>query len=158
MSITQDFAASANKVFEQLCDPDFLVDRCLALGELEAECEVEERGGETVITMRRTVERKLPAFLARLFNARQQVELVERWKGKGKNRHGSYTLRVLGQPVRVEATLELRPLAGGGCSYTVNHTARADIPLVGRRIEAFILDQTEDGARAELDYLADSLG
>ena len=42
-------------------------------------------------------------------------------------------------------------------TYTVQHTAKANVPLIGRRLESFILGQTEAGARAELDYLATAL-
>ena len=159
MTIEYHFKASVDKVFALLSDPDYLADRCLALGELQADCRVDERGGELVVTMRRRVQRKLPAFLARVFDANQTVELVERWKKNGKERSGSYALKVIGQPVTVTAELNLKPAGRGrgGCTYTVTHAAKAGIPLIGRRIEQFILDQTADGARAELEHLAQHL-
>jgi uncharacterized protein YndB with AHSA1/START domain len=157
MTIEYHFKASADKVFALLTDPDYLVDRSLALGELSAECSVDETAGGVVITMTREVERKLPSFLAKLFDTRQKVELVERWKQKGKAREGSYTLKVIGQPVTVSAALRLEPTGRSGCTYTVTHTAKAGIPLIGRKIEGFILEQTADGARAELDHLKNQL-
>lgn len=157
MAIEYKFKASVNTVFERLTDADYLVERCLELGELSADCTIEEDRAETVINMTREVERKLPSFLAKIFDTCQTVELVERWKGKGKIRHGSYTLTVKGQPVTVEAEMRLMADADGGCTYTICHSARAMIPLLGVRIEKFILEQTEAGARAELDHLAASL-
>lgn len=157
MAIEYKFKASVNTVFARLTDADYLVDRCLALGELSADCTIEEDSDETVINMTREVERKLPSFLAKIFDTKQSVELVERWKGKGKIRHGSYTLTVQGQPVTVEAEMRLKAEPDGGCTYTIAHRARARIPLLGARIEKFILEQTEAGAREELDHLAKSL-
>jgi hypothetical protein len=157
MAIEYNFDAPVNKVFARLTDADYLVDRCLALGELSAECTIEEDKEETVITLTREVERKLPSFLARLFDPRQTVELVERWKGKGNTRHGSYTMKVQGQPVTIEAEMRLKAVPGGGCTYVITHSATAQIPLLGGRIEKFILAQTETGARDELDHLAASL-
>ncbi len=153
MSIDYHFTASVERVFALLTDADFLVDRCLALGELAADCTIEDDDDEVVITLNREVERNLPAFLSRLFESRQNVEMVERWSRRG----GRFTLKVIGQPVTVTAQMKLRADPAGGCTYTVQHTAKANVPLIGRRLESFILGQTEAGARAELDYLATAL-
>jgi hypothetical protein len=157
-SVALEFSLPApiDTVFERLTDPDYLVERSLALGELSADCSVEEDGDAVVITMRREIERKLPAVLARLFSPRQTVELVERWNTSGRVHKGSYRLSVLGQPVTVSATLELKAADTGKSLYTVSHSAKASIPLVGGKVEAFILSQTEAGARAELEHLAKS--
>ena len=157
MSIEYHFTAGVDRVFALLTDADFLVDRCLALGELAADCTVEDDDDEVVITLNREVERNLPAFLSRLFESRQNVEMVERWSLRGGARQGRFTLKVIGQPVTVEAEIRLRADPAGGCTYTVRHSAKANVPLIGRRLESFILGQTEAGARAELDYLAAAL-
>jgi hypothetical protein len=154
MPIEYHFKASADKVFARLTDADYLVDRCLELGELSAECTIEDDTDEIVISMTRELVRPLPSFLAKLFDAQQTVEIVERWSEKGNIRHGSYELSVVGQPVSVQAEMRLKPDPNGGCTYAITHTAKAGVPLIGRRIEAFILTQTEAGARAELDHLA----
>ena len=60
-----------------------------------------------VITLNREVERNLPAFLSRLFESRQNVEMVERWSRRGGVRQGRFTLKVIGQPVTVAAEMKL---------------------------------------------------
>lgn len=158
MTFEYHFKASPDKVFARLCDADYLVARCLALGERAAECTVDDDGEGVVITLHREIERKLPAFLAKFFDPVQRVEMVERWSCEGKRRIGNYRLTVEGQPVTVSAEMQLEPAPGRGAIYRVTHHAKARIPLLGRRIEAFILEQTADGARAELDHLAKRLG
>ena len=157
MAIEYHFDAPADKVFARLTDADYLVDRCLELGELSAECTIEDDDDAIVITMKREVERKLPAFLAKLFDSQHTIEIVERWNEKGTTRHGTYVLTIEGQPVTVEAEMRLKPDPAGGCTYAIAHTARANIPLIGRRIESFILTQTISGVKAELDHLAKHL-
>lgn len=157
MALEFSLSAPVETVFERLTDPDYLVERSLALGELDADCTVEEDDKSVLITMRREIERKLPAVLARLFSSRQTVELVERWSTAGRVHTGSYALKVLGQPVTVKAELQLTSAGAGKSLYTVRHSAKAAIPLVGGKVEAFILSQTEAGARAELEHLAKSL-
>ena len=67
VSLEYAFDCNVDRVFSLLTDPDFLVDRSIQLGELAAECDVTERKDETVVSMTREVERKLPAFAAKLF-------------------------------------------------------------------------------------------
>ncbi len=157
MSIEYKFQASADRVFALLTDADYLVDRCLALGELSADCTVEDDNDETVITLSREVERSLPSFLARLFESRQKIEMIERWRGKGNIHHGSYVLKVEGQPIVIEAEMSLKADGNDSCTYTVSYNAKAQMPLIGRRVESFIVSQTESGAHAELDHLAAAL-
>jgi hypothetical protein len=157
MAIEYHFDAPADKVFARLTDADYLVDRCLELGELSAECTIEDDNAEVVITMRREVERHLPAVLAKLFDAQHTIELVERWSEKGNLRQGSYLMTIVDQPVTVEAEMRLKPDPNGGCTYAITHSVKANIPLIGRRIESFISAQTETGAKAELEHLAKHL-
>jgi len=157
MTVKFDFEHDVQTVYEALTDPDFLVDRCLALGELSAECDVEENDDETVVHLVREIKREVPKFLAKLFGDVQVTEMQEKWVPDGEGWRGAWTLKVRGQPVTISADFKLVPTAKG-CRYSVTHRAKAAIPLVGGRVEKFILDQTSGGATDELTYLRDYLG
>lgn len=154
MTIEYHFGAPLERVFSCFVDADYLVQRAITLGDASADCIVEDDNDEIVITLTREVEYHPPAILVRLFNPQQTTELVERWKGKGTSRHGTSTLRVTGHPIVVEAEMRLRATSPNTCSYAASHLARAEMPLIGRRIESFILAQTQISARAELEHLA----
>ena len=156
MAVTHDFDCEPSRVYELLTDPEFLVDRCLAMGELSAECEVLEEDGRTTIELTREVRRDLPSVLAKLFDSVQMMDMTERWEEDGDGYSGSWTMEVRKQPVTISARFKLVATAGG-CRYTVNHSAKAKILLVGKQVEKYILGQTADGARDELDYLAQQL-
>jgi hypothetical protein len=157
MGLKYQFPQSVDTVFNLLCDPDFLVERCMAVGELSADCEVEEDGDETIIKMTREVERELPKFLAKLFNPVQTLEFTEKWQNKGDIKEGTYTVVVVGQPVTVSAKFKLKPTSNGGCEYTIEHSAKANIPLVGGKVEKFIVNQTGEGVDKEIAYLKEQL-
>lgn len=140
-------------VYETLTDPDFLVERCLALGELSAECEVEEGDGITTVRLVREIQRDLPKLLLKLFDSVQVTDMTEEWEPAGEGWRGSWTLKVRGQPVTVAADFELVP-TGRGCRYSVTHSAKAKIPLAGKAVEKYILGETSGGARDELTYLS----
>ena len=95
MSMHYEYEQDAQSVFELLTDPDFLVDRCLELGELEASCEIEESGDHTIISLTRTVERDLPKVLAKVFDPVQTIRMTETWEADGEHAHkGSYIFEV----------------------------------------------------------------
>jgi hypothetical protein len=158
MSMHFEFDHDVQSVFDLLTDPDFLVDRCLELGELEASCEVDTKGDATVISLSRTLERDLPRVLAKVFDPVQTIHMTETWKPDGDGGFtGDYTFDVQGQPVSVSATFELYPTEDG-CCYSIEHRAKAKVPLLGGQIEKFVRAQAKDGCLAELEYLQQSLG
>lgn len=156
MTVSADFNHELQIVFEVLTDPDYLVDRNLALGELSSECEVEAFEDGATITAVREIERDLPAFLARLFNPVSVLDMTENWRLNGDRWSGDWTMRIRSQPVTIFGSFELVPTAEG-CCYRVSHRVKANIPLIGGRVEAFVLEQTDQGATDELAYLGDYL-
>jgi hypothetical protein len=157
MSMHYEYEHDAQSIFELLTDPDFLVNRCLELGELEASCEVEENGDETVVSLTRIVERDLPRVLAKVFDPVQTIRMKETWVPDGPDAYkGNYVFEVVGQPVTVKATFELYS-TDDGCCYAINHTVKARVPLIGGQVEKFILGQVADGCLAEMEYVEQQL-
>ena len=156
MPVDFEFEHDVETVYEALTDPQYLVDRNLALGELSAEADVEEDEESTVINVVREVQRDLPGFLSRLFDSVQVMDMREVWHPHGDGWRGEWNMDVRGQPVSIAASFELVPTSGG-CRYSVAHRARAKIPMVGSRVEKYILGQTTEGATDELQYLKDYL-
>lgn len=156
MTAHYSFHAGADTVFEMLTDPDFLVQRCVALGEKNIQCDVEMEGRKTRVVLARTIKQDLPAVLAKLFGDENRMVMTENWESIGNSWMGSYKVEVQGQPVVLSAKFTLKP-AGEGCEYRIDYTCKASIPLVGGKVEAFILGQTEEGMRREMDYLKSKL-
>ncbi|HEY9035975.1 MAG TPA: DUF2505 domain-containing protein [Pseudomonadales bacterium] len=157
MSSRFEFSHDAETVYSLLTDPQFLVDRSLALGELSADCEVEEDDDSATVTMTREVKRDLPAFLAKLFNPIQTMSMTEEWQRKDDGFSGHYRIEVHGQPVTIDAQFGLKP-GKKGCIYTIEFSCKARIPLVGRKVEQFIAEQAKEGVSKEMAYLKKQLG
>lgn len=157
MAVQFDYDSDVQSVYEALTEPQYLVDRSLAMGELSAECEAEEDQGITTVNLMREVSRDLPKILAKMFDSVQLMDMTETWREKGDGYAGEWEILIRGQPVAITAEFELVPTRSG-CRYSVTHKARAKIPLVGKQVEKYILGQTADGARQELEYLRDYLG
>ncbi|TNF36711.1 MAG: DUF2505 domain-containing protein [Gammaproteobacteria bacterium] len=157
MSHRFEFSHDVETVYSLMTDPQFLVDRSLALGELSADCEVEEDDESATVTMSREVKRDLPAFLAKLFNPVQSMHMTEEWQRVDDGFSGHYHIDVQGQPVTIDAEFTLKP-GKKGCIYTIDYTCKARIPMVGRKVEQFIIDQAKTGVTAEMAYLKKQLG
>jgi len=156
MPVAFDFEHDVQTVYETLTDPQFLVDRCLALGELSAACDIEERGKRVILTLEREIERDLPRALAKVFSPVQKMHMTEEWEPCKGGWRGQWEMQVQGQPVTISARFELTATRNGS-RYSVSHSAKAKVPLLGRAIEKYILSQTSDGASDELSYLRDYL-
>ena len=156
MAVSFDYEYDVDTIYELLTDPQFLVDRSLAIGELGAECEVEQDGETIVLSLEREVERELPSILAKIFDPVQVLDMTEHWRESGDGWAGDWTIQVRGQPVTIMGKFNLAATTKG-CRYTVSHSVKARVPLVGRQVEKYILSQTVDGARQELQYTADHL-
>ncbi len=157
MSVKLTFKASLDAVFEHLADPDFLVDRAMAVGDVEASYEVEEDGDLVTVIAQRTTRTELPGFLAKMFKPEQDITITERWYGDSQRMEADYEMEIHGQPARVTAKIVLAATGKKTCSYTVSHKAKVDLPLVGGKAGKFLLAETEKVALAELQYLADQL-
>lgn len=157
MSARYTFTADTEAVFTKLTDPDFLVERCVAMGEKDIQCDVESDGRKTTVVLSRTIRRDLPAVLAKLFGAENRMVMTETWEEIGATKLGGYTVIVEGQPVTLTAKFKLRP-TDAGSEYNIDFACKARIPLVGSKVEDFILSQTEEGMRKEMDYLQARLG
>lgn len=156
MTVSLQFDQDLDTVWERLQDPDFRVERSLALGELSADCEIEDNGDSLTVKMTREVTRELPSVLAKVFNPKQTLNFVEQWQRDGDGWSGTIQITVDGQPVVLSADMSLQP-QGSSCVYQVSHRCKAKIPLVGGKVEKFVLSQTDAGAVDELDYLKKSL-
>ncbi|WP_372863818.1 DUF2505 domain-containing protein [Spongiibacter sp.] len=157
MSVSQQFEQDLETVWTRLLDADFRVERSLALGELSASCEIEDSGDRVTVAMSREVTRELPSVLAKVFNPKQTLKFREEWQADGDGWSGTINITVDGQPVTLSADMSLQP-KGEGCEYRVSHRCKARIPLVGGKVEKFVLSQTDEGAIQELDYLKNALG
>lgn len=158
MSLEFTFKHPADVVFDLLCDPDFLVERSIAIGELSADAEVEEDdSGKITVRMRREVKQELPAFLAKLFSPQQTITMTDEWRLVGSNYVGKGDFEVVGQPVNVKTEMTLKP-QGNGCVLSIKYKPTAKIPLIGGKVEKFIEGNCEEGSLKEMKYAEARLG
>jgi hypothetical protein len=157
MSVKRRFDADVETVSNLMTDPDFVVERCLGIGELSAECRAETDGDAVTLDTTRVARQDLPAFLTRLVGEEQTLKVHEVWQTVGDGRKGRYTVRSTMAPIEIEGRFTLRP-AGSGSVYTVEHRFHVPIPLIAGRIEKVLRRQITATVEAELEFAAERLG
>ncbi|MEZ5436054.1 MAG: DUF2505 domain-containing protein [Pseudomonadales bacterium] len=157
MSITHQFSEDADTVFAAMTNSDWLTQRCADLAEKNVSCTVAENGRKTTVQLQRTVKRDLPKVLAAMFNAENTLTMNEQWEVVGSTYMGTYSVEVQGQPVNLSARFKLKPAAEGGCEYSIDYQCKAAIPLVGKKVEEFIISQTAGGLEQEVAWLKKKL-
>lgn len=152
MSVKYQFDCGVDEVWALLCDPDFRVERGMSMGDVSADCEIEEDDGRVTVKMNREVIKELPSVLAKIFSPQQNLVITENWQAKGDGWEGSMVIEMKKQPIEMKATMSLKP-TDSGCEYVVTHHCKAKIPLIGGKVEKFALGEADATAEEELQYL-----
>ena len=157
MSLKFKFSVDAEEIYDLLTDPEFLVERNVALGDADSECEVEGTDSDLLITMTRTRGLDMPSFLANVLGSNTVFSTEEMWRAVEDGYEGSSTTRVGGQSGTVCTEFTLSP-AAKGCEYQISHKANIKIPVVGRKVQKYIVDTAAKDVKKEIDYLRSALG
>lgn len=141
------------RVFAMLCDVDYQTLRCERAGATDETVTVEQDGQATVVTTRRHVPSAGVPDFARAFVG-PQLLLVEtvRWGPADADgeREGAISLDVPGTPVRFLGGVHLRRgSVEGTTEQIVDGDLEANVPFVGRRIEAAVAPHIEEVVQLE---------
>jgi hypothetical protein len=146
------FPVGIEEIYDLLTDPDFLVDRNIALGDVDSECETEETASGILVKMKRTRELDMPAFLSSVLGGNPVFRTEEQWTTVQDHYRGSSTTTVGSHPGSVHTSFTLSP-DKKGCVYQISHEAKMKIPLVGRKVEQYIVKKAAEDVKKEMAYL-----
>ena len=108
----------------------------------------EQPDGSVELVMSRRAE-PLPGFVAKLAPAEVVIVTTDRWGPPVDGaRACTWTAEIPGTPVRIRGTQRIEPCAAGSRHLTTAEVT-VPVPLVGRRIESFIVEQVPRIAKAE---------
>ena len=154
-TVRHDYPADVETVFARLIDPGYLKRRSEAQGHLNVEVEVTEEGEAVVVRVSRDVESEIPGFMKKLFSPRNHVVDVTTWRPRGDRRVATYTVEV-GARVHLDGELELAP-RGDGSAYTDSFTAKVRVPVVGKKVAAYVEKETAAAIRLDCAFMVRDL-
>jgi hypothetical protein len=153
-ALVYNFPHAIERVFNESMTKNYLESRAqwVISDEVTAEVSDEANGGRKAVADRYVI-RHYPKIFGNLFPQRQLMIHTETWEPDGEGGYkGSYTCDVQDAPVLVEGEMTLRPV-GGGCELRTLHTITAKMPIIGKRVEKYILGQTRAQYGDQLHYL-----
>jgi hypothetical protein len=158
-TVRHHFEQDVERMFTLVTDPDFLRRRAEALGEKDIAVEVDRASGPLKIQITREVEQNLPSFMKKIFSGRSRLIDRQTWSQEGGAHISDWTVQLGdGKRIQLRGRLTLAPAAGGGCDYTEAFSASASVPLIGGRIEKYVLGETEASIRKQIEFTRKDLG
>lgn len=140
-----------------LTDPDYLRRRHEADREKNIVIEVDHAEG-LVIHIQHDVERSMPGFMKKVFSPVNHLMDVQRWNLRGPEKTCDWTVEIGGQKrIDLRGRVSLTAAAQGGCDYAETFAVTVAIPLIGGRVEKYILGETETLIRARVEFLRTEL-
>ncbi len=149
--LTINYSQDVDTVYRLVTDPDHIKKRCEASGERNVRIQVEKSGGTTIITSTREIDSDLPGFAKKLFNATNTIVERREWRDAGEKKTCKSHIDVVGTPGAIDSNVTISP-NGSGCTYDIEFEATAKVPLIRKKLEAFIEKSTMEGMRDEHDY------
>ena len=151
MQFTFSFPISAEDIFSQITSPQFLVERCLELGSLDAKCQSDNQH-LPILTIVRKEKAELPAMMKKVLGDEQIIKTQQEWSETEESFDNVSTSTIDGAPIKIKATQSLYNLEEGS-EISVELKVKANIPLVGKKVEAMVATKIRDELIREFDYL-----
>lgn len=141
ISETLTHTASADEVFAIFSDVDYQNLKCERSGALDHEVviELDDQGGTIIVTNRQLPTDGFPDFAKRFVGETVTVIEKQEWaaaSGDGA-RTAALTVEIPQTPVRLNGAARLTP-TGSGCDQVVEGDLKANIPLIGGKIEGAV--------------------
>lgn len=146
-----EYPQDVHTVYAFVTDPEEIKKRSLALGELNPRVTVDEAGGTKTVTNTREIESDLPAFAKKLFNPTNTIVERAEWRDDGDRKICKQHIDVKGTPGKIDFNITISP-NGSGATYDIEFEVTAKVPLIRKKLEEYIANQTLDGIRHEHDY------
>lgn len=136
--------ADPARVYVILTDAAFQRELAERTGSLEVQCQVDDTASGRVVRTSRVLPAQVPSFARPLVGETVRVDEEQRW-GTLQDQCSTAELRItFSGPLAGQGGIDLRPGPEPGTTsgrFTLNF--RANVPLVGGKVEALIAEQVE---------------
>ncbi|MFL6161290.1 MAG: DUF2505 domain-containing protein [Jatrophihabitantaceae bacterium] len=151
LNVENRYAATVEQAFLTHVTQSVREEACRQSGAKSWRVEVNRNGdGGATVEVERTLNPKLPDYLARLIGDSVTIRQVEQWSapnGDG-SRTATVRLTIKGQPASMDGRAVLSP-DGSGSKEIVTGDVKVAVPIIGSRFEPDIVKVIEAGMRVE---------
>jgi len=136
MQVIHEFHHDSNLVYKTLTDAEFLQQRALALGSLEASCDSSGTPADCQVKLIRQREIKVPAVLSAFLKNVQTASTNEHWKQQGDKYSCENSTEIDGAPLSIKGNVSLVP-SESGCTFTANFQTKAKIMFGKKKLQQY---------------------
>ncbi len=154
ISFEHPYDADPVTVFAMLTNRDYLQAKVDELGHGPGEvleCYPLDSGGWRLVTTR-VVEIEVPGFAAKFIQPTNTMKQTDEWGPDiGGVREGTWKAEARGVPISLSGTMRLEPRGTGSVEF-IDGTIKANVPLVGGKLEKLVFHGVEDNIGHELAF------
>ena len=153
VNLEHKYNTDVDSLFALFQEPDFIVERYLATGALDAALLEINHDDGVLIRVERQMQVDVPSFLSKFMAPTTQVLQTDHWRGEaGGPYRNQMQIEIQGAPVKVNVRIELAA-KGKGCVNSVEIETKCGIPLVGGKIADFVARDAERTANLEYEFI-----
>lgn len=153
VSVTHPYDFGVDKVYEAFCEPDFYRAKFEAIGNRNVEIlSFDQTQSGLVFRIRRDVRLEVPRMLRSALGEWNTVTQTEEWQATDAGYRSEFELSSALAPIRIGGEM----LLSGGANESTNDIAteiKAQVPLIGGKLEALAADGTRESLAAEHDFI-----
>ncbi|WP_298448933.1 DUF2505 domain-containing protein [uncultured Marinobacter sp.] len=153
VQLTHPYQAGIERVLGAFFSEDHILEKNALLGSRNvrvAELENSESTAKLVVERQMTSSMEVPGFLSHFHREWNHVRQEEHWFRKSDSEwHCEFRVHVEGVPAKIKGMMKLEG-SGDTCTNHVTLSVRCDVPLVGKKIAAFLRDDSH--AKIEREY------
>jgi hypothetical protein len=152
LKLSASYDATPEEVFAMVSDTTFREQACEKTKALSYDVKVSESGGDTIVRVQRELQADNVPDIARKFVG-QTLTLVqtETWHPANADgsRHADVRGEVSGTPVTLKGTERISVKGDGKAVQSIDLDVKVAVPLIGRKIEPFVVDAIRSGLQKE---------
>jgi hypothetical protein len=154
LKLSASYDATPEEVFAMVSDTTFREQACEKTKALSYDVKVSESGGDTIVRVQREMQADNVPDIARKFVG-QTLTLVQTETWHPANADGSRDADVLGEvsgtPVTLKGKERITAEGDSRAVQSINLDVKVALPLIGRKIEPFVVDAIRVGLQKEHD-------
>jgi hypothetical protein len=152
LKLSASYDATPEEVFAMISDTTFREQACEKTTALSYDVKVSESGGDTIVRVQREMRAYDLPDIARKFVG-QTLTLVQTETWHPANADGSRDADVQGEvsgtPVTLKGTERISAEGDGKAVQSIDLDVKVAVPLIGRKIEPFVVDAIRSGLQKE---------
>ncbi|MHC4393452.1 MAG: DUF2505 domain-containing protein [Planctomycetota bacterium] len=141
---TYPYNCSVEALYQLVTDPDFLRERCEACGDRMVSVERREVDDAIELSSVREARGDVPRFARRLVKSGTVSRIRETWHLRDARAESRVEIDVQGLPITLSAEVVIEP-TDSGCAQVSTYSVQCGVPLIGKKLAAYVLTRTEEG-------------